>query len=663
MTDKRLQLTGQRFNHVVVHEPVPRVKSHVVPGKVPVRIDRPSTHFRRPQGGRNPTHYKVKPRPTTPWARPRPSHVPSTPKPLTPWLPSTAPVSSSAARGVTRWATRAVGIVGGIAFELLQLYMEQLAQDPANWRTSSITERWNQEDRAQMQEMNLAHMQNALELGMSYLAALRSVPCPMEPSHVLALEQAEQNAVFIARVADIATNGWRAGNDYLPDPNFPQAEPPTEVELGRIGEGLGLSPGATLEVGARPDFVEVTPSKTEVEIIEKLRDLPDEALEALCHSLNPIEAQIAKRLLEERAMEREIAAGREDERRKSNGEFPRIGRTPSQSVTGPAASTDRKIAPKEPQNSTAPSGGEKPEDGKGTPDSFKAGTPEEFKERLSNYNDQLRNFDSASGKMRRREELSLAETALLAREDLKVLDRERSEFVRRNYEYHHLISSTDGALRQHLDTHFNQVDVGSTVCFGEGAVFENSLAFIEFAQGQLQKAYKGEIEPGTQLEVTVNTAAGPVRATLRFYKSGESIGGVDVGSSGVGGRVVLELTFDHPIGHEGVIEVDGGGSKPVLVERTSGGRKESVQLVDGEKPQTNRIYIIGGAYGPTGNFGLFTVFPGRYSPPMTDTGYWNRHAFVTGDPLGTMKLGPDGRVTPADGSNLSRMLQDGRLRF
>ena len=126
------------------------------------------------------------------------------------------------------------------------------------------------------------------------------------------------------------------------------------------------------------------------------------------------------------------------------------------------------------------------------------------------------------------------------------------------------------------------------------------------------------------------------------------------------GRVVLEITFDQPIGEEAVTEI-AEGQNVLRANRLSGGRQEAVQVVDGARPATNTLYVMGGSYGPTGRMGLYTVFSGEYAPPMNDTAYWNHHAFLTGDNVpSSWRQGEDGRVAILSGSRLEQMLQEGR---
>jgi hypothetical protein len=198
------------------------------------------------------------------------------------------------------------------------------------------------------------------------------------------------------------------------------------------------------------------------------------------------------------------------------------------------------------------------------------------------------------------------------------------------------------------------VDLGSTV---DVKRFGGAEELISFSEKLLARAYKGEVKPGAEVEVTLSPKGQkPLKGKMRVLRTGEKIDGVDVGPSDTGGRLVVEVKFDRPIGKEGVVELKDG-QKALEVDRNSGGRTEKVKVVEGEKADTDTIYIVGGSYGPTGKFGLYTVFSGRYAPPISDTAYWGKHAFVTGEKSSWKVEG--GKVVVGGKSRLAEMIKDG----
>lgn len=283
-------------------------------------------------------------------------------------------------------------------------------------------------------------------------------------------------------------------------------------------------------------------------------------------------------------------------------------------------------------------------------------------EGLARFNEDLAAFDRASAAKRRGAELPPSDQAILDDPALKAKDAERAAFVKARY-LEHTLSSADAPgspTRAHLEAHLGAIDLGSHFELGDGAVFRDSSQVIQFSETLLTKTYRGELAPGSDQMMTLDVGGKPVQARVHVYATGESIDGVSVGSSGTGGRVVIGITFDAPIGREGIIELaDGQAGLPVT--RTTGGRQDSTQVVDGKKPPTNTMFIVGGPYGPTGTFGIFTVFSGTYAPPMTDAAYWARHAFLSGEAAPAYRTNPDGSVSLREGSALHQMVQEGKF--
>lgn len=283
-----------------------------------------------------------------------------------------------------------------------------------------------------------------------------------------------------------------------------------------------------------------------------------------------------------------------------------------------------------------------------------------FYAKLREFNDQLRSFDAAGGLRRGGKELTAEQQAAIDSGSLQALAADRQKLVSANFVLHTLASadSPNSPTYKHLDAHLKAVDLGSYFEFGAVRVFAGPSGLIRFSEDWLGQAYRGEIKPGDEIELTVESTDGPVSGRLRFLQSGEIADGVNVGPSGPGGRVVMRVTFDRPVGKNAVRELSGG--EVILhAERLSGGRKESVNVMDGRAEDSNTFYIMGGPYGPTGTFGIFTIFTGIYSPPISDSAYWQRHAFLTGDDPESFKILEDGSVAVTEGSALAQMIANG----
>ncbi|MFO1518977.1 MAG: hypothetical protein U1F57_04840 [bacterium] len=286
----------------------------------------------------------------------------------------------------------------------------------------------------------------------------------------------------------------------------------------------------------------------------------------------------------------------------------------------------------------------------------------EFTDGLKERNDALKAYDEAVAAKQKNQPLSDEQKKVLEDPAMKEKAEERRKFLKDNAEFHTLDSANtpDSPTIKHLEAHTTQVDLGSNFKMGKGQIFRTPQALVRFSEEYLAKAYKGEIPLGSEVEITLNViGVGPVKGKLRVMATGDKVNGVDVGSSGPGGRLVLQVTFEHPIGKNGITTLTPG-QKPVTVDRTSGGRTEKVQVVDGEKSDTNVMYIVGGPYGQSGKFGLYTVFTGDYAPPTTDTAYWSQHAFVTGDHSLETK---GGKTVVKQDSNLHKMQIEGRVKL
>lgn len=287
-----------------------------------------------------------------------------------------------------------------------------------------------------------------------------------------------------------------------------------------------------------------------------------------------------------------------------------------------------------------------------------------FADELARMNGGLAGYDRAAGMKRRGETPSADEQAALDDPALRALDAERAAYVKAHYREHALATADipGNPTRAHLDAHLGAIDLGSYVELGDGAVFRDGSQVIRFSEALLARAYRGELAPGTEIDVSVENAGQMVKGRARVFTTGELADGVDVGPSSTGGRLVIGITFERAIGREGTIALPEGQSS-LAVTRTTGGRQETVRVIDGEKQPTFTMYIVGGPYGPSGTFGIFTVFPGVYAPPVSNAAYWEHHAFLTGEASASFREGADGSLVVRSGSNLDRMAAEQKLSF
>lgn len=258
----------------------------------------------------------------------------------------------------------------------------------------------------------------------------------------------------------------------------------------------------------------------------------------------------------------------------------------------------------------------------------------EFSDVLHLYNDKLKAFDEVSALSRSGQQLTPQQEKFLQNPETIDLNKQRLQMVKDNYQFHTLETANEPSsdVLDHLQAHLKADDYGSHFQFGEGEVFKDPSALLELVEDFLGKAYRGELKQGSTFPFLVRTASGDViGARIRFSPANDMQNGVPVGPSSPGGRVVIGIEFDQPIGKDAIVETYPG-QETRSVTRTSGGRNESIRVLDGEKQNTYMMYIIGGSYGPTGKFGLYTVYSGRYAPPISDSAFWSQHAFLSGKP-------------------------------
>lgn len=250
-----------------------------------------------------------------------------------------------------------------------------------------------------------------------------------------------------------------------------------------------------------------------------------------------------------------------------------------------------------------------------------------FEEVLGQYNEKLRAYDEVVTAQKKGDILDERQSVVLSDAGLKMLAEERLEFIRTNYQAHRLESANvlGSPTLAHLETHFRAEDLGSHVDFGEREVFESPAELIKMAEQALKFGYTGQMRPGLVDQWAHKTPSGDyVTVNVEMMPSGG-----EYGLSEPGKRVVMKLTFSKSIGKDGIVALREG-ERTRQVRRNAGGRDEIISLVDGLKTETQELYIIGGPYGPTGRFGIYTLFAGKYAPPISDVAFWSQHAFVTG---------------------------------
>src|SRR3989338_1241896 len=239
-----------------------------------------------------------------------------------------------------------------------------------------------------------------------------------------------------------------------------------------------------------------------------------------------------------------------------------------------------------------------------------------FDTKLQDFNERLKEYDALDSRKRRGETLNNEENELL--EKNKLLADERVGFVAKYPQFHSLASARDtsSSTYKHLQGHFDGTELGSVFTNNEGDAFTDPQQVIDLSEDILAEVYK--------------TGNLPERDgwTLRL-----------VSGNPPGGRIVIEAVSDNALGEDALVEITNENKDKVFRgKRTTGGRDNDVNLVVGTKKKANKMLIIGGPYGPTGQFGLFTVFPGEYAPSfspindpivgMTGTDFWNTHGFI-----------------------------------
>ncbi|MBW2996267.1 hypothetical protein KY332_03130, partial [Candidatus Woesearchaeota archaeon] len=241
---------------------------------------------------------------------------------------------------------------------------------------------------------------------------------------------------------------------------------------------------------------------------------------------------------------------------------------------------------------------------------------QEYNTQLQSFNEQLKEYDRIDAKLRAREEISTEEQATL--DNLKPIADQRAELNKQYPQYHSLSTARDPSSRtyEHLEAHLEGTEIGSVFIKSAESKFQTPNQIIQLSEEVLEEAYKtGKITPRPGWSFRIIRGSPP------------------------GGVVVIEAIADKTIGEDALVEItEENKDQFSKAWRTMGGRNNEVNVIDGKKAETNMMHIIGGQFGPTNNFGLFTTFPGQYAPAFnnrfdevlgkTGTEFWNEHGFI-----------------------------------
>ncbi len=215
-------------------------------------------------------------------------------------------------------------------------------------------------------------------------------------------------------------------------------------------------------------------------------------------------------------------------------------------------------------------------------------------------------------------------------------------------------------LLVHLQARDHAQGLGSQIHLGLEHVFVNPESLIGIAESIVFGAYQATIPTGKSITLDLRAIGRNETLTMTPLQSGEMEAGVPVGTSEPGKRVVIRLeSTQEPLGRDTVVALEG--QQTMQVKRKVGGRDEVVNIVNGETVPTNVIYVVGGPYGATGEFGIYTIFAGTFSPPASDQVYWGAHAFVTGDT--SFVRNDQGGFDIVPDSNLAKMVERGEVEL
>lgn len=106
-------------------------------------------------------------------------------------------------------------------------------------------------------------------------------------------------------------------------------------------------------------------------------------------------------------------------------------------------------------------------------------------------------------------------------------------------------------------------------------------------------------------------------------------------------RVVFQMDFNRAIGTDALTETNSNVGQVIEVVRDAGTENEtSVKVVPTETmPETSILTVVAGPYGPTGKWGIYTMFPGEEAPAFPNAArqseadlnaskdFWSSHGF------------------------------------
>lgn len=233
----------------------------------------------------------------------------------------------------------------------------------------------------------------------------------------------------------------------------------------------------------------------------------------------------------------------------------------------------------------------------------------------------------------------------------------RSQFIRANYDFVSA-AAPESSIAAHLAAHLDTApDLGPKIRFGEGAVFKTPEDLIRFTEEHLRIGFEGGAKPGDIISASI----GDQPVMLRYLEAGTKVDGVAVGPTSVADLTIIEMEAKIPLGDGTIKAGDGSG---LTVRRLSGGLEDEVMVANGPAVPTHKLYIIGGRYRDVGaeggQYGLYTIYPGPFAPPVSDAAYWSSRAFVTGDTSFVVDAAV-GKTYLIEGSNFHRMVEAGKI--
>lgn len=108
------------------------------------------------------------------------------------------------------------------------------------------------------------------------------------------------------------------------------------------------------------------------------------------------------------------------------------------------------------------------------------------------------------------------------------------------------------------------------------------------------------------------------------------------------GRIVLEIDMGRAIGTDALVKVQEKNNVVHGTRDAGTPHEQPIKMIEkdpAEIPTTSIITVIGGPYGPTENWGVYTMFPGAEAPPFPNqerqqsedfekfTEFWDKHGF------------------------------------